>query len=264
MSRIIFVGGSDLGCMCLDYLLNAGHQVALVVARADDTGEDGIFPSLLKLAEPKGIKCVRDVRDLNAAGLLALAERARADIVFSAQNQLIFGAPWLDLFGMGRIVNAHPAPLPRYAGFWPEMWAIFSGEPDFGVTWHFVDGGVDTGDVIEQMPVEILEDDTRKTLYEKCKAALFSLFVRNLDAILTGTVERRPQDLTQRTYFHRGLPNDGFVDFSWDSQKIRRFYRALAFSPFPGAKIQVGDQVITSVAEDLAFFRPVKVSPWTK
>jgi len=49
-------------------------------------------------------------------------------------------------------VNSHYAPLPRYAGYWPELWAIWNDEKDFAVTIHYIDRGVDTGNIIAQYP----------------------------------------------------------------------------------------------------------------
>jgi hypothetical protein len=56
------------------------------------------------------------------------------------------------------------------------------------------------------------------------------------------------------------MPNDGFIDLSWDSETQSRFIRAIAFPGFPGPKVKIGSRIYTILAEDLPFFAPVKFS----
>lgn len=257
--RIILIGGHELGCLCLDWLVNNEYCVVLCIGRKDDRSIDQIFPSLLKRAKAYQIQSIQP-QDLNNPDVLKTAERINADIVLSFHNNMIFRGGWLKLLDnkLG-IVNAHHGPLPRYGGFWPEMWAIWNAEKDFGVTLHYVDRSIDGGDIIGQKPVVISKEDTRKTLYDKCTQATFELFKNYLDPMLTKKVMGRKQDLSKRTYYKRELPNGGFVDFTWDQEKIQRFYRAISFYPFVGPKLRIGNRVISSVDEDLPFLKPVRV-----
>lgn len=255
--RIVIIGGHELACLCLEYLKRRGHKVALCLTRKDDTGEDGIFPSLLKVAKKYRVRCIRGARLTDKKVLKAMA-RVRADILLSLENNQIFREPWLEFFNdrLG-IVNAHHGPLPRYGGFWPEVWAIWNREKNFGVTLHYVDRSVDGGNLIAQKRVKISEDDTRKTLYDKCTKATFELFKQVLPRALKRKMPGRKQNLALRTYYGRRLPNDGFVDFSWSAEKIRRFFRAVSFFPFVGPKIKIGRRIISSLDQDLPFFQPV-------
>ncbi len=257
--KIVLIGGHELACLCLKYLVENKYQVALCIGRKDDDGEDGIFPSLLKFAKANKIRHIQS-SGINDGSILKAVEETKADIVFSLHNNEVFKEAWLKLFdGKLGIVNAHHGPLPRYGGFWPEMWAIWNNEKDFGVSLHYIDRGVDTGNIIGQSPVAISNVDTRKTLYDKCTQAAFQLFKNQLDTLLTQKVQGQKQDLSKRTYYKRELPNGGFVDFKWEPEKIQRFYRAVSFHPFVGPKIKIGDRIISSVDEDLPFFKPVNI-----
>ncbi len=257
--RILLIGGHELGCLCLEHLVKNKYQVVLCIVRKDDDGKDNIFPSLLKLAKRHKIKSIKP-QDINEPDILKKVEAAKTDIVFSIHNSAVFYDKWLSLFEkkLG-IVNAHHGPLPRYGGFWPEMWAIWNEEKDFGVTLHYVDRGVDSGNIIGQYPVSISNTDTRKTLYEKCTQTTFQLFKDKLDILLAGKIKGQKQDASKRTYYKRELPNGGFVDFNWTQEKIKRFYRAVSFHPFVGPKIQIGDRIISSVDADLPFFKPAMI-----
>ncbi|MBM3596154.1 MAG: hypothetical protein FJX31_10360, partial [Alphaproteobacteria bacterium] len=193
-NKIVFVGGHNLGCACLEYLVREGYQVALVVARADDTGEDGVFPSLEKRARQFGLPVVKGAT-ANAPEVVAAIQRTDPAIGLSIVNNMILGARWFELLEprLG-IVNVHYAPLPRYAGYWPEMWAIWNGETEFGVTLHYAAPKVDAGDIIAQRAVAIVPDETRASLYRKNDAAALSLIRENLDRLLAGRLLGTPQD----------------------------------------------------------------------
>ncbi len=259
--RVVLIGGHELGCLCLDYLARRGYQVVLCLTRKDDSGEDNIFPSLLRVAKKHRVKCIRSAR-LDDPKVLKAVDAARADILLSLENNQIFREPWLNYFdGRLGIVNAHHGPLPRYGGFWPEVWAIWNREKNFGVTLHYVDGSIDGGNILAQKKVKISEYDTRRTLYDKCVQATFEIFKSVLPGLLEKKIMGKKQNRALRTYYKRGLPNDGFVDFAWNAEKIRRFFRAVSFYPFVGPKIKIGGRIISSLDQDLPFFKPVCAHP---
>jgi methionyl-tRNA formyltransferase len=256
---IVIVGGHRLACAILEALVRQGYNVVLCVLRADDRGEDGIFPSLAARARALGIPFVQP-EDFNAPDLPERAVLLGGELVLSLENNRLFKEPWLTSFSHRlRIVNAHFSPLPRYGGYWPEMWAIWNEEKDYGVTIHYVSRRVDAGEIIAQYPVTIADGETRRSLYEKCIDTTLQMVLDRLAALLCGPVPAKEQDLTRRTYFGRELPNGGFVDLTWGPEKIERFFRAMSFYPFPGPKIRIGQQVISTLDEDIPFFRPVTV-----
>jgi phosphoribosylglycinamide formyltransferase-1 len=76
---------------------------------------------------------------------------------------------FLDRFP-GRVINVHPALLPRFPGANAVEDALAAGARETGATVHYVDQGIDTGAVIDQVPVPIKEDDTVETLRERIQA----------------------------------------------------------------------------------------------
>jgi len=166
-SKIIIVGGHEQACNILEFLVEEGlGEIVICVVRQDDNGEDEVFPSLLKRSKEYNIPTLQP-KNLNSNSVIRCISRLEADIVLSLQNNMIFSSEWVSLFKnkLG-IVNVHYSPLPKYAGFWPEMWAIYNEEKRFAVTMHYVTDGVDTGPVIAQRWFDINDDDTRRTLPE--------------------------------------------------------------------------------------------------
>ena len=260
-NKIILVGGHDQACNILNHLIDIDiADVSLVLARKDDTGEDKIFPSLIKIAKRNDIPVIQPM-NINSKKILDLVKGLNADLVLSIQNNMLFSKNWVDLFNsrLG-IVNVHYSPLPRYAGFWPEMWAIWNAEKDFGVTLHYINNDIDTGDIIEQKIFPINVDETRSSLYEKSAKECYDLLVKNLPIIVENKITGRKQELEERKFYKRSLPYDGYLDLDWDSELQTKFIRSISFPGFPGPKIKINDKTYTLIEEDLPFFKPYKIT----
>ncbi len=109
------------------------------------------------------------------AELVRLLRAAEVELVVLAGFMRILKAPVLDAFA-GRIVNIHPSLLPRFPG--KEAWtqALAAGETVTGCTVHFVDSGVDTGEIIAQREIAILPNDTAAALHARIQIAERKLF----------------------------------------------------------------------------------------
>ena len=89
-------------------------------------------------------------------------------------------------------MNLHPSFLPYNRGANPNVWSIIDRTPA-GVSLHYVDQGVDTGDLIAQHEVEVLPWDTGFTLYGKLEEAAVTLFQENWASIRRGAIPRHIQ-----------------------------------------------------------------------
>jgi methionyl-tRNA formyltransferase len=112
-----------------------------------------------------------------------------AVLAVSHGYRLIVRRPVLDALP---IVNLHIAYLPYNRGADPTLWSVLEGTPA-GVTIHYMDEGVDTGDVIAQREVALADDDTLATAYTKLQDAIAALFREHWPAIRAGTCARTPQ-----------------------------------------------------------------------
>ncbi|GAB2673645.1 phosphoribosylglycinamide formyltransferase [Paenibacillus thermoaerophilus] len=87
-----------------------------------------------------------------------------------------------------RIVNIHPSLLPAFPGLHAVRQALEHGVKVTGATVHFVDGGMDTGPIIAQRAVEVLEDDTEETLADRIHAIEHELYREAVQLICEGRV----------------------------------------------------------------------------
>ncbi|KDE15216.1 phosphoribosylglycinamide formyltransferase [Rhodococcus aetherivorans] len=106
------------------------------------------------------------------------------DLVVSAGFMKILGPTFLHRFG-GRIVNTHPALLPAFPGAHAVPDALSYGVKVTGSTVHLVDAGVDTGPILAQEPVPVLDDDDEATLHERIKVVERRLLADVVAAVAT-------------------------------------------------------------------------------
>ena len=107
------------------------------------------------------------------------------DLVVSAGFMRILSADCVERF---RIVNSHPALLPLFPGAHAVRDALAAGVKETGATIHWVDSGVDTGEIIAQETVAISASDTQASLHERIKIAERKLFVATLQSLLADHV----------------------------------------------------------------------------
>jgi phosphoribosylglycinamide formyltransferase-1 len=109
------------------------------------------------------------------ADLVRVLQAAEVDYVVLAGYMRVVKAPLLEAFPR-RIINIHPSLLPNYRGL--EAWrqAIEAGAEKTGCTVHFVDDGVDTGEILAQSEVPVLADDTVESLHARIQAAEHHLY----------------------------------------------------------------------------------------
>jgi phosphoribosylglycinamide formyltransferase-1 len=120
----------------------------------------------------------------------ALTEAVAAhspDLVVSAGFMKILGPQFLTRF-CGRILNTHPTLLPAFPGAHGVAEALAYGVKVTGCTVHLVDAGTDTGPILAQQPIAVLDDDDEETLHERIKVTERQLLVDVVAAVATGGV----------------------------------------------------------------------------
>ena len=158
-------------------------EVALVLS---DVAEAGILPRARERAIagrfiPPGPFRTKLDEEAERAYIEAL-RGAQVDLVVLAGFMRVLKDNLLNAFA-GRIINIHPSLLPSFPGL--EAWkqALTHGVKVTGCTVHFVDAGVDSGPIIGQQTVPVLDDDTPETLHERIQIAEHELYPRCVAAL---------------------------------------------------------------------------------
>ena len=133
----------------------------------------------------------------------------------------------------GRIFNAHVSLLPRNRGRSPIPWAIVEGDQFTGVTYHYIDAGVDTGPIILQAVCQISDNETQLSLFEKVNGLTVAYFPAAL-ALVEAGVEGVPQR-GEATMHKAGPTFSGVISDWWTTRYTERFIRAMTYPPLPYA-----------------------------
>jgi phosphoribosylglycinamide formyltransferase-1 len=118
------------------------------------------------------------------AALTEATAKHQPDLVVSAGFMKMLGPEFLSRF-MGRVVNTHPALLPAFPGTHAVAESLAYGVKVTGCTVHLVDAGMDTGPILAQQPVAVLDGDDEATLHERIKVVERRLLVDVLAALAT-------------------------------------------------------------------------------
>jgi len=124
--------------------------------------------------------------DAEQAYITALRE-AKVDLVVLAGFMRILKGEFLRAFE-GRVVNVHPSLLPSFPGLQAWKQALDHGVKVTGATVHYVDQGVDSGPVIAQEPVPIMDHDTPESLHERIQIVEQRIYPEAIGAIASGEV----------------------------------------------------------------------------
>jgi methionyl-tRNA formyltransferase len=150
----------------------------------------------------------------------------RARFAVSHGYRHLVKKPVLD-FLMDRVINLHISYLPWNRGADPNLWSIIDGTPK-GVSIHYMDDGLDTGDIIAQQRVEFASGDTLHTSYDKLQEAMYRLFVTEWPLIRMGQCARYRQPPGGSVHRARDKARFGHLlaEWGWDApiDVLRRLF----------------------------------------
>ena len=142
-------------------------------------------------------------------------------------------------------LNLHASLLPRYRGAAPIQAAIAAGDPETGITVIYMDEGLDTGDMLLQVKVAILPNETGGSLHDRLAQVAPDVLLGALDLLASQRAPRISQQTADATYSPKLTREDGKIDWSEPAEVIERKIRA--FDPWPGAFSQLSDTTGKSV-----------------
>ena len=191
---VVLVSGAGTNLQALlDACADPAYGARIAAVGADRDQIEGLERAG-RAGVPAFVERVKDheTRDAWDAALTRAVEEHAPDLVVSAGFMKILGKRFLDRFG-GRVINTHPALLPSFPGTHAARDALEYGVKVTGCTAHFVDAGVDTGPIIAQQAVPVLDDDDENTLHERIKDAERPLLVRTVGRLVREgwTIESR-------------------------------------------------------------------------
>lgn len=170
----------------LELLKDAGLEPSVLIVAS---GKNADFAGEMKEKLP-GVPLLEGAEFRSPAGVNFLSSM-NVDYFISVHFPYIIPAEVLRIPRVGAL-NLHPAFLPYNRGWHTPSWAIIDGTP-YGATLHWVDEGIDTGELAMQKQIEVLASDTANSLYQRALAAEVELFKEAIPHLLNDSLPRVAQ-----------------------------------------------------------------------
>lgn len=230
--KIALLGKNTVAVNALETLLEKNVDIVLVCPNNSDMGENGWQLSLLKKANDYDLP-VKQFSKIKHVSSIEYLNTLNLDFIFSIQYDQIINQDVINTARYGAI-NLHFAPLPKYRGVSPVALAMLNGETEFGVSLHYMDPGVDTGDIISQKIFNIEDVENARKLYDLCVLKSSELFNDAIDRILARENARFCQDNSKALYYSKDTVNfkQNKINFNQCSKSLMNWIKAFIFDPF--------------------------------
>jgi methionyl-tRNA formyltransferase len=234
--KLIFAGTPEFAVPALAALIEAGHEIVLVLTQPDRPAGRGMK---LKASPVKELALCHQLPVFQPETLKDAAHQAQlaavgADAMIVAAYGLILPQAVLDMPRLG-CLNIHASLLPRWRGAAPIQRAILAGDAETGVTIMQVVMALDAGAMLRKAAVPITEDDTAQTLHDRLAVLGAQLLVETLrDMQSAGWLAGEPQDEAAVTYAAKLAKAEAPLDWHRSATELARQIRA--FNPFPVAQ----------------------------
>jgi len=225
--KIIYFADGPWAHLAFDRIIENDIEIALMILRYETRDE-----ILKEKAKEHDIECTW-VENVNDPEYLKKLHSIGADLGVSMSFNQIFKKDLIELFPSG-LINCHAGKLPYYRGRNVLNWALINGEKEIGVTCHYIDEGIDSGDIIHQQTFPVTEQDDYGTVLNKAFKVCSDVLIRSMELIRNDEVDPVPQPATG-TYFIGRQKGDEFIDWTWTSERIFNFVRAIT-DPGPYAR----------------------------
>jgi methionyl-tRNA formyltransferase len=228
MNVVVF--GEDIyTSTVIESLIESGHKVLLIVT-PEYYNENYII--LKETASKYHIGFIKS-ENVNSVEVQGYLENVKPELIVAVHLRKILHEEIFSQAARGAI-NVHPSLLPRYRGLSPQHQAILHGDDESGVTVHFIDADVDTGEIIVQKKFPVSEDDYIVDVQVKMLAIYKKIVVEALGLLEDKAFKPMEQELAGSSYFAPLKRNDRKIDLSKSRLEIYRLVRAVSV-PYKGA-----------------------------
>jgi len=231
--RIIFMGTPHFAVPALQALIHEKQEILSVITQPDRPKGRGkkLTPSPVKVCAEENNLTILQPQRLDDSFLSLLLALTPDLLIVVAFGQIIPGKALSSAKWGG--INIHASLLPHYRGSAPIQWAVINNEKKTGLTTMFMDEGLDTGPILMQQEVNILEGETAGMLHDRLSSLAPGLLIKTLEGLANGLITERKQDNSLTTYAPKLTKEQGLINWSWPAERLYGLIRGL--DPWPGA-----------------------------
>lgn len=238
---ICVAGKNNIAVDVLEYLIriNNGRYELGVVCNKTETGKNSWQKSLRFFSQ----RC--NVPEYHLEDMYM-----RDDLIFISLEFDKIVNP--DLFKDARLYNIHFSLLPSYKGMYTSAIPILNGEEMVGVTFHEIDKGIDTGNIIAQKKIKVDQKDTSRDLYSKYISNGTQLVLSQIENVIQDKVHAYPQEAKGSTYYSKKYIDYSNlkIDLRQTALGIQKQIRAFSFREYQ-LPVVCGKKIIDSKITDI-------------
>jgi len=239
--KIVFMGTPKFAVPSLKKIIENKYEIPFVVTVPDKEKGRGLKKQFsdVKIAALENNLTVLQPVNLKNENFIKALKNADPDLIviiaFRMLPREVYTSPELGS------VNVHASYLPKYRGAAPINRAIINGEKETGLTTFFLKDKADTGNIILQEKVEILEEDNAGTLHDRLSDLGAELILRTIKLIESGKYNLIEQDDSLASKAPKIFKEDCLINWNQPSEIIHNLIRGL--SPYPGAFTHLNSKV---------------------
>ena len=239
-TKVVFMGTPDFAVPILEGLIE-NYTVVLVVSQPDrrvGRKQELVNTPTKEVALKNNIPVFQPEKIRNDYQTVLDCD---ADIIVTCAYGQIIPKEILDAPRLG-CINVHGSLLPKYRGGSPIQTAIINGEKETGITVMYMASKMDSGNIIAQRSIPILDTDDNGTMFNKLSVLGSELLLETLPSIFDGTNDRIPQDESLVTFAYNIKKEEEKLDFSKTAREVHNQIRGLY--PFPTSYTTLNGEII--------------------
>ncbi|MGF7395992.1 methionyl-tRNA formyltransferase [Thermoanaerobacterium thermosaccharolyticum] len=233
--NIVFMGTPEFAVPSLEKLIESGHNVMLVITQPDKPrgrGKKISYSPVKECAIKNNIDVFQPQKLKNNKEVFDKLRKLNPDLIVVAAYGKILPEEILQIPRYG-CINVHASLLPKYRGAAPINWAVINGEKETGITIMYMEKGLDTGDILLQKSIPILEEDNSETVHDKLAVLGGNALIDAINKMVDGALKPVKQDDSKATYAPILEKSIGLIDWQKSAVEIKNLVRGLR--PWPVA-----------------------------
>ncbi|MBH30560.1 MAG: formyl transferase [Candidatus Marinimicrobia bacterium] len=238
--KIVFIGSVKFSERCLKKIIEIDVKPA-GVCTLEESLINTDHADLTQLCNENNIP-VKYTHDINSKISINWIRSHNPDVIFCFGWSRLLKPELLKIAPHG-VVGYHPTELPENRGRHPLIWSLVLGFAETASTFFFMDEGADSGDILSQKRIEILENDDAGDLYRKMTETALGQLEEFVPALVSGRYERTPQDHSKANTWRKRGKKDGVIDWRMTARSINNLVRGLT-KPYIGAHFELDDKII--------------------
>lgn len=237
--KVVFMGTPEFSLNVLDMLIKETNVIAVVTQPDKIVGKnkEKSFSPVKKMAMEHNILVLQPEKIRKEYDDVI---NLKPDMIVTCAYGQIIPEVILNCPSLG-CINVHASLLPKLRGGSPLHHALIDGYDKTGVTIMYMDKGMDTGDIISQSEIPIIDSDTVGTIHDKLSVLGSELLYKTLPSILDGTAKRIKQNDEEATICKNITHEEEQIDFNLTCRKI--FNKVRGMNPYPVSFLTIDNLV---------------------